>query len=85
MSDIDEQRVAKDKAAIEAMKNAKANMGVAINRIETLESALRMARLRLKDTKEHIGRNSYAYTSSGPQKTVHDVIDEQLAAIDSVI
>lgn len=85
MSEFDEQKVAKEKAAIDAMKNAKSNMATAISRIETLEMALQSARDRLSKTKGYIGPDCYAWSANGSQRRVHEVINDQLADIDKIL
>lgn len=54
MTDITEEKVARDKAAVDAMRNAKANMDYALTRISTLERALKDARDAIAHAKGYI-------------------------------
>lgn len=82
----DEERIAANKAAIEAMKNAKANMGTAIDRIVQLERALGEAISGLRQAKDYISSNVYAYKLDNQnQQTVHARIDAQIASISKVL
>lgn len=75
-----EEAVARDKAAIEAMKNAKSNMGIALDRIAYLERKLASAISALKQAKEDISPKVYCYKSDNErQQTVHARIDRQIA------
>lgn len=74
-----EEQIARDKAAVEAMRNAKSNMDTALSRIAALESALAYARDNLVRTKGYIGAANYTYPSSGNAKTVHATIDDMVA------
>ena len=78
MTDATEEKIARDKAAVEAMRNAKSNMDAALTRIATLESALGTARDNLRLTKDYIGRGAYTYPGN-VSRTCHDAIDEMIA------
>lgn len=78
MTDKTEEQIAREKAAVDAMKNAKSNMGTALERIATLESALAGAIAALSWTKKHVGQDSYIYATS-PMVRAHDFIDEKIA------
>lgn len=80
MIDRTEEQIARDKAAVDAMRNAKSNMDAALVRITTLESALKYARDNLTNTKQWVSASVYTYTGSGrDQKSVHAVIDDAVA------
>lgn len=76
MSEKTEEQIAKEKAAVDAMRNARANMDAALCRIVTLEHALRAARDNLGRTKTFIGPGVYVYEG---RQTVHAAIDEMVA------
>lgn len=80
----DEQKVARDKEAIDAMKNAKANMATAISRIEALEKALSDAVSYLRQAKGDISAAVYCYPSDRA-RTVHQRIDDQIALLGKVL
>jgi len=76
--DKTEEQIAKERAAVEAMKNAKANMDGALQRIATLERALGTAREGLIKAKSYIPADAYGYRS---EKTRRDEIDEIIATV----
>lgn len=80
MTDVSEEKIARDKAAVDAMRNAKSNMDAALTRISTLEAALGRARDDLTRTKSFIGTHVYTYGASGNQRTVHDYIDDMVSS-----
>lgn len=81
MTDKTEEQVAKEKAAVEAMRNAKANMDTALRRITDLENALNRAIEDLKRAKRDISPNVYCYPSGGSnQQTIHARIDAEIAS-----
>ena len=73
-----DEQIAKEKAAVEAMKNAKANMDAALARISDLEYALHQSIEWIKRFKGYTPSAAYTY---GGQKTIHAEIDEAVAAI----
>jgi hypothetical protein len=79
MTDATEEKIARDKAAVDAMRNAKSNMDAALARIATLEQALSYARDNLGRTKQYIGASNYVWSSSSERQTVHDAIDTMVA------
>ena len=82
MSDKTEEQIAREKAAVDAMRNSRAHMNEAISRIETLESAVRSAAYALKEAKGFTPATAYIY---GGQKSVHDKIDEAIAAANKAL
>jgi len=73
-----DEQIAKEKAAVEAMRNAKANMESALARISDLEAALRSALDCIKRFKGYTPSTAYIY---GGQETIHSEIDKSVAAI----
>lgn len=57
----EEERIAKEKAALESMRNAQSNMRYAIERISTLETALAVAIESLESYSKYIPSRSYTY------------------------
>lgn len=55
MSDKTDAQIEREKQAVAAMANAKANMSTALERIATLESALRTAANDLGRAKHYVG------------------------------
>ena len=81
MTDKTEEQIAKDKAAVEAMRNAKSNMDAALTRIATLENALGRAISDLKRAKHDISPSVYCYPNGGSTaQTIHARIDAEIAA-----
>ena len=60
----DEERIAKEKASLDAMRNARANMADAIRRIETLERHLRAACDFIDAMKRYVPQDAYEYNST---------------------
>jgi hypothetical protein len=77
-----EEQIAKDRAAVEAMRNAKANMETTLRRIALLESTLGSLIERHKATKKYIGADCYVYEG---KKTVHSHIDEAVTAAQAAL
>lgn len=73
-----DEQIAKEKAAIDAMKNAKANMDTALARIADLEYALGKAISEIKRFKGYVPASAYLY---GGQKTLHSEMDETVALL----
>lgn len=73
-----EEVIAREKAAVDAMKNAKANMDSALKRIETLEYALSQARSRIGTFKDYVPSRAHVYDG---RKTLHTEMDEAIAAV----
>lgn len=85
MTDKTEEQITREKAAVDAMKNAKASMSGALDRISTLESALRSASSRIGTLKGFIAPNAYLYPTSSTPKRCTEVADEALADIVKVL
>ena len=82
MNDLTMVPVEKRKEALAAMKTARDHMGIALDRIQALESALRNARFTLQQSKEFMPAKAYTY--DGKQK-VTDFVDSQIATIAKVL
>lgn len=80
-----EEQIAKERAAVLAMKNAQANMGSALDRIATLEGALRSASSTISTLKAFIAPGTYAYPVSGNSRKCTDYADDGMAAIAKVL
>lgn len=80
-----EEQIAKEKASVAAMKNAKANMDAAISRISSLELALDRAINDLRRAQGDIGVNVYCYPSGGTAKKVHERINDEIASLRRVL
>lgn len=74
-----EEQIAKEKAAVEAMRNAKANMDAALARITDLERSLAYALDCLKGSKNYISASVYSYPVNSTAKSIHALIDDQIA------
>lgn len=75
MSEKTEEQIAKERASVEAMRNAKANMDAALSRISTLETALTSCVKALRETKGFISPNVYTYPVQNQTTSVHARID----------
>jgi hypothetical protein len=81
MADKTEEQIAKEREAIDAMRNAKANMTTALDRIATLERGLQDAVSALARAKTYVGPSCYVYyTQGGPTNvSCHADIDKSIA------
>lgn len=85
MEKTDEQ-IAKEREAVAAMTNAKANMTNALDRIVTLERALYDAKSNISTLKGYIPPAVYTYsTGQNAPKTCVSVADDAIAAIAKVL
>lgn len=85
MENKTEEQIARERASVDAMKNAKANMASVLDRISTLERALSMASMRIGTLKSFIAPGAYVYPSNSTPKKCLDVADEALAEIAKVL
>lgn len=82
MSDKTEDQIAREREAIEAMKNARANMDRALARNETLQYALNAAKSDLQRVKGWLPVDSYLYESRISQR---GAVDDMIAKIQKVL
>lgn len=82
-----EQQIERERNAVSAMMNAKANMTVTLDRITTLESQLRNAKYFITDMKNYTGAKVVRRAAGDrPEYTlVHADIDEMLNNINLVL
>lgn len=62
MTDKTDEQVAKEKASVDAMRNARSNMATVLDRVAGLENALRAAAVELDNAAKHMP-NAYGYES----------------------
>lgn len=79
-----DEQIAKEKAAVDAMKGAQANMTKALDRISTLERALSTASSNISRLKSYIAPGAYTYDSTN-RKTCTSEADDAIAAIAKVL
>ena len=80
-----EEQIANEREAVNAMKNAKSNMTLALERINTLESALRQANNVISSLKSYIAPGAYTYPIQGNSRKCTDIADDGMAAISKVL
>lgn len=80
-----EQQIARERAAVDAMKSAKSNMTEALGRIETLERALLSAQAAIGTLKGYIAPQVFTYPVSGNSRRCTEVADDAMAAIAKVL
>lgn len=85
MMEKTEEQIAKERAAVDAMRNAKANMEAGIARVSTLEFALRSLVAAHRGLKDYVGKGAYAYPSNSSNVTVHSRIDESCASAEKAL
>lgn len=83
--DKSDEEIARERAAVEAMKNAKSNMTAALDRIKTLETALRDASGIISTLKSYIAPNVYTYPVQGNSRRCTDHADAAIAEIAKVL
>jgi ABC-type transporter Mla subunit MlaD len=85
MTEKTEDQIARERASVEAMKNAKANMATVLDRVETLERALRHASGTIGTLKGFIAPSAYQYPVGGSARKCTDIADDAMAAINKVL
>jgi hypothetical protein len=85
MADKSEEQIARELAAVQAMKGAKSNMEAALGRIGTLESALRSAASTIGTLKGYIAPQVYTYPVNSSSRRCTEVADDAMAAIAKVL
>lgn len=80
-----EAQIEKEKQAVAAMANAKSNMAAALDRIKTLETALRSASGTISTLKGYIAPNVYTYPVQGNSRRCTDHADAAIAEIAKVL
>lgn len=80
-----EEQIAKERAAVDAMKSAKSNMTLALERISTLEAAMRQANNVISSLKSYIAPGAYTYPIQGNSRKCTDIADDGMAAISRVL
>ncbi len=82
MTDKTEEQMDKERAAVDAMRNAKSNMASALGRIETLEKALDRARLEMTEIKKYIPEGAYTYRG---EKRCRSLVEDAVESITKVL
>lgn len=85
MSEKTEEQIAKEVAAVASMKGAKSQMQAVLERVETLERALRSAQSSIGTLKGYIAPGAYTYPVSGTSRKCTDVADAASAEIAKVL
>lgn len=80
-----EDQIARERASVEAMRNAKANMTTVLDRVATLERALDSAKGTIATLKGYIAPGVYTYPVSGSSRKCTDIADDAIAAIAKVL
>lgn len=80
-----EEQIERERAAVEAMRNAKANMTASLDRIATLETALKAAKTHILALKGHVGPGSYTYPTDSSRVRCVDYADNAVAGINKVL
>ena len=88
MTEKTEAQIEREKAAVNAMKNAKSNMDEVLSRVATLERALSNASSAISRLKRHVGSESTMRWHDGRQECVDYVskyADSEVAVIAKVL
>lgn len=85
MMDKTDDQIARERASVEAMKNAKANMATVLDRVETLERALESAKGTMSVLKGFIAPSAYTCPVGGNSRKCTDIADDGIAAIAKVL
>lgn len=83
--DKTDEKIAQERAAVEAMRHAKSNMTATLDRIGTLERALRDAASTMSSLKSYIAPQAYVYPVSGNSRKCTEIADDAMAAIAKVL
>lgn len=84
MTDKTDEQIEKEKQAVAAMRNARANMDAALERISRLETVARNAKAAIQILKSHTGASSHM-TLKEQQVPVHNFIAIEIAKIDAAL
>lgn len=85
MDTKNEAQIEKEKQAVAAMTNAKANMHDALSRIQTLETALKSAHNHLGSMRYYVGEHAKIEATSGSHITVKAWLADRQAEIAKVL
>lgn len=86
MTEKSEEQVAKEKAAVDSLRNVRANMATAFERIETLERALRTAIDHMNEHLKWVSPSVYGFEGgSGNGKSCQSIIRDHIAAAAKVV
>jgi hypothetical protein len=77
--------IERERQAVASMASAKANMTKVLDRVDTLERALRSAQSSISELKNYIADGAYVYPISGNSRKCKDVADHAIAAIVKVL
>jgi hypothetical protein len=80
-----EETIVRERAAVEAMKGAKSNMALALDRISTLERALSTAGMTISQLKGFIAPDVYCYPHGNTPKKCRESADDAMASIAKVL
>ncbi len=85
MTEKTEEKMEKERVAVASLVKAQANMKEVLERVSTLEHALRVARANISTLKGYIGENVYTYSSGEKPKACRTIADEAMATITKAI
>jgi hypothetical protein len=85
MTEKTEEMIERERQAVISMADAKANMTKVLDRVETLEKALRFAQSTISELKNYIADGAYAYPISDNPRKCKDVANNAIAAIVKVL
>ena len=80
-----DEKIQRDKEAVDKMRGAQAAMRSALDRIDALERALVCAKSELSVAKGYVGPSVYIYTDGGNKKSVQDQIDGWIDGIETAL
>jgi hypothetical protein len=81
-----EEQIARDKAQVEKMRGAAGAMQSALNRIDTLERALKLASAQITNFKGYVGGSAHCYPISGQgPRLIHAQMDDAIASISKAL
>lgn len=82
MENKTDEQIERERSAVDAMRNAKANMTSALDRISTLERELQNAQSSLSRLKSYIAPTVYVYEG---KETCHAFADRAITSIAKVL
>lgn len=83
--DKTDDQIARERASVDAMRNAKANMATVLDRVATLEQALKSASSTIGALKGYIAPGAYTYPHNNSARKCTEIADDGIAAIAKVL
>lgn len=82
MTEKTEEQIAREKAATDSLRNAQSNIRHSLDRIDTLEQAIRVALNHMNQHVRFVGSEAYVYEG---KKSHQQIVREHIAALNAAL